>query len=308
MGHNIHLQHPEDSILTGDLSVLDWFTQPATVSVKIDGAPAIVWGNDPATMTFFVGTKAVFNKKKLRIAHNHDEIDLYYDGEVADILHACYDCLKWEVMDDIVYQGDFIGFGGDDTYKPNTVKYVFPDLVMESIIIAPHTVYDPIHNLRNCSADAIHPDAFYGDDLTSTKDVLFVRPDAWQDDGDFDDIVRFARQMSTMVTFAKNKTHARKITSAINTVVKSNSALSLEKLTGVADCDVNLLRLWKLVKSMKDRRLALCATSGGPLAFIGNKFIGAEGYVLTNDFGSYKLVKREVFSRHNFNHGRFSAR
>ena len=111
-----------------------------------------------------------------------------------------------------------------------------------------------------------------------------------------------------MVTFAKNKTHARKITSAINTVVKSNAALSLEKLTGVADCDVNLLRLWKLVKSMKDRRLALCATSGGPLAFIGNKFIGAEGYVLTNDFGSYKLVKREVFSRHNFNHGRFSAR
>ena len=93
MGHNIHLQHPEDSILTGDLSVLDWFTQPATVSVKIDGAPAIVWGNDPATMTFFVGTKAVFNKKKLRIAHNHDEIDLYYDGEVADILHACFDCL-----------------------------------------------------------------------------------------------------------------------------------------------------------------------------------------------------------------------
>ena len=76
--------------------------------MKIDGAPAIVWGNDPATMTFFVGTKAVFNKKKLRIAHNHDEIDLYYDGEVADILHACFDCLP---RTDCVFQGDFIGFG-----------------------------------------------------------------------------------------------------------------------------------------------------------------------------------------------------
>jgi len=299
MGHNIHLQHPEDSILTGDLSVLDWFTQPATVSVKIDGAPAIVWGNDPATHTFFVGTKAVFNKKKLRIAHNHDEIDLYYDGEVADILHACLDCLP---RTDCIFQGDFIGFGGDDTYKPNTVKYVFPDLVMQSIIVAPHTVYVAENDLRDAIASCmiLAP--------KSNRDVLFIKPEGWQDDGDFDDIVRFARQMSTMVTFAKNKTHARKITSAINTVVKSNSALSLEKLTGVADCDVNLLRLWKLVKSMKDRRLALCATSGGPLAFIGNKFIGAEGYVLTNDFGSYKLVKREVFSRHNFNHGRFSAR
>ena len=302
MGHNIHLQHPEDSILTGDLSVLDWFTQPATVSVKIDGAPAIVWGNDPATMTFFVGTKAVFNKKKLRIAHNHDEIDLYYDGEVADILHACFDCLP---RTDCIFQGDFIGFGGDDTYKPNTVKYVFPDLVMQSIIVAPHTMYDSYLDLRD--AEALFNTVGIRD-LKSTRDVLFIKPEGWQDDGDFDDIVRFARQMSTMVTFAKNKTHARKITSSINTVVKSNAALSLEKLTGVADCDVNLLRLWKLVKSMKDRRLALCATSGGPLAFIGNKFIGAEGYVLTNDFGSYKLVKREVFSRHNFNHGRFSAR
>ena len=77
---NLHLQHPEDSILMGDLSALDWFTTGGEVSVKIDGAPAIVWGTDPQTQTFFVGTKAVFNKKKLRIAHSHDEIDLHYEG------------------------------------------------------------------------------------------------------------------------------------------------------------------------------------------------------------------------------------
>ena len=39
---NTHLQHPEDSILTGDLSVLDWFLTDGEVSTKIDGAPAIV--------------------------------------------------------------------------------------------------------------------------------------------------------------------------------------------------------------------------------------------------------------------------
>ena len=39
---NTHLQHPEDSILTGDLSVLDWFLEEKDLSVKIDGAPAIV--------------------------------------------------------------------------------------------------------------------------------------------------------------------------------------------------------------------------------------------------------------------------
>jgi hypothetical protein len=61
---NTHLEHPEDTILTGDLSVLDWFVNPGKLSVKIDGSPAIVWGIDPACGKFFVGTKAVFNKKR----------------------------------------------------------------------------------------------------------------------------------------------------------------------------------------------------------------------------------------------------
>ena len=59
---NTHLEHPEDSILTGDLSVLDWFVTEGKLSLKIDGAPAIVWGRNPATGNFFVGTKSVFNK------------------------------------------------------------------------------------------------------------------------------------------------------------------------------------------------------------------------------------------------------
>ena len=42
---NTHLQHPEDAILTGDFTVLDWFIcQDSQLSTKIDGAPAIVWG------------------------------------------------------------------------------------------------------------------------------------------------------------------------------------------------------------------------------------------------------------------------
>ena len=35
---NLHLEHPEDTILTGDLSVLDWFKAEGQMSVKIDGA------------------------------------------------------------------------------------------------------------------------------------------------------------------------------------------------------------------------------------------------------------------------------
>ena len=72
---NTHLEHPEDSILTGDLSVLDWFVTEGKLSLKIDGAPAIVWGRNPATGNFFVGTKSVFNKVKIKINESHQDID-----------------------------------------------------------------------------------------------------------------------------------------------------------------------------------------------------------------------------------------
>ena len=84
---NTHLQHPEDSILTGDLSVLDWFLADADLSVKIDGAPAIVYGTNPANGKFFVGTKSVFNKVKIKINHTHEEIEKNHTGAVAKILH-----------------------------------------------------------------------------------------------------------------------------------------------------------------------------------------------------------------------------
>ena len=295
---NLHLPHPEDSILTGDLEVLDWFTEPAYVSVKIDGCPAIVWGTDPATGTFFVGTKAVFNKKKIRIAHNHEEIDEHYVGEVADILHACYDSLP---RTDSIYQGDFIGFGGDSTYHPQAVSYVFPEIVTQSIIIAPHTMYEANDDLRDSWALPLLAQ------LESTSEVMFVQPEAWEDDKSFDSIVKFARQMATMCEFAKNKTHARKIEKVINTFIKIGAVLDAEALALAADCDINLIRLWQLVKMIKEDRLSQCATMGGPLAYIGKRFIAAEGYVLSNEYGSYKLVKREVFSRHNFNFGKFAC-
>ena len=57
---NTHLEHPEDTILTGDLDVLGWFQSAGRLSVKIDGAPAIVWGRCPVTGRQFVGTKSVF--------------------------------------------------------------------------------------------------------------------------------------------------------------------------------------------------------------------------------------------------------
>ena len=119
MTKNIHIEHPEDSILTGDLTVLDAFLLPQHLSVKYDGAPAIVWGTNPATNSFFVGTKSVFNKVKLKINESHADIDNNHEGIVADILHYCFDNLP--DSDDIL-QGDFIGFGGTNCFQPNVIE------------------------------------------------------------------------------------------------------------------------------------------------------------------------------------------
>ena len=294
---NTHLEHPEDTILTGDLSVLDWFVNPGHISVKIDGAPAIVWGTNPATDKFFVGTKAVFNKKKIRIAHNHEEIDLFYQGEVARILHACFDYLpRFET----IYQGDFIGFGGSDEYTPNTITYKFGEVVSQQIIIAPHTCYYAKSDLRDAEA---FPDRSI---WTDTETVKFVQPDAYilynqESFADVKEVVDFARQMSTVCEFVSDK-EAAKIKQQINACIRAGEEINPDEF----DCDANLLRLWALVKSIKDDCLFLCRNDG-PAAYLYGNRIDAEGYVLSNQFGMFKLVNREVFSNANFNHGRFQC-
>ena len=299
---NLHIEHPEDSILTGDLSILDWFKQEGQLSVKIDGCPAIVWGKDPATGTFFVGTKSVFNKKKIKINHSHEEIEKNHEGEVASILHDCFDCLPH--IDGIV-QCDFIGYGGDDTYTPNALTYVFPEIVRESIIVAPHTYYIAKDDLRDAVA---HPLKGWDMAMTleNTKDVKFVIPDAWEcvdEDWDIHTILDFARQMSQMCVFATNS-EATKIKKVINTFIKVGAELDPEALAIAAECDVNLMRFWNLIHTIKMDMLSLC-TDDGPDTYIGKYYSNCgEGYVRVNQYGTYKLVDRRRFSRYNFLNGK----
>ena len=297
---NTHLQHPEDSILTGDLSVLDWFLTNGEVSAKIDGAPAIVWGKNPATGKFFVGTKSVFNKKLIKINETHDDIDRNHSGNVADILHHCFDCLP--SFDGIV-QSDFIGFGGDDTFCPNTITYIFDEVIDQQIIIAPHTFY---------ATDGEMKDAYVINDVISfddTESCKFVQPKCWQIDEDFDEIVAFTRQMSCMCEFLTPKQSAL-VQKQLNACIREGfpvDDITQDAIADENDIDVNVLRLWSLVKSIKDDMLFLMRNNG-PKAYIDDKQCGGEGYVKINEFGMFKLVNREVFSHANFNSGLMSTR
>jgi len=286
---NTHLEHPEDSILTGDLSVLNWFVTPGHISVKIDGAPAIVWGTNPATGKFFVGTKSVFNKVKIKINHSHEEIDVNHEGRVADILHVCFD---WLPRTECIYQGDLIGFGKLSEYTPNIITYKFPEVVTQNIIIAPHTCYYAESDLRDAVA---MPDRSIWYD---TESVKFVKPEASIVSGaehfeDLEEICEFAKCISGAVQFATPK-DAAKLKQQLNACIRESREINPDDFE-----NKNLINFWNLVKSIKEDALYLCRNNG-PEAYIENDQIDAEGYVMTNDFGMFKLVNREVFSHANF--------
>ena len=299
---NTHLQHPEDSILTGDLSALDWLLSDGEISAKIDGAPAIVWGTNPATGKFFVGTKSVFNKKLIKINESHCDIDQNHSGPVADILHHCFDYLP--DFDGIV-QGDFIGFGGDDTYCPNTITYIFDEVIEKDIIIAPHTLYATDGEMKDAYVinDMVDMEIFDDNDY-----VKFVQPKCWQVDEDFDEIVAFAKQMSCMCEFLNPK-QSQQVQQQLNSIIRAGldiDDLTMDALAFANQIDVNVLRLWSLVKSIKDDMLFLMRNNG-PKAYIGRQRCGGEGYVKINQFGMFKYVNREQFSHANFNNGRFAC-
>jgi hypothetical protein len=290
---NTHIEHPEDSILTGDLSVLDWFSESdSIISTKIDGAPAIVWGTDPATNTFFVGTKSVFNKIKIKINHSHKEIDDNHTGKVARILHACFDCLP---RTDCIFQGDFIGYAGSLTYRPNTITYIFPEIISEDIIIAPHTIYVAENNLRDAIAS---PMVLYP---KSTDLCLFVKPEVSLNPyrEDLEDSCKFAKQISTLCAFV-NESKSKKIKKHINDCIRNDNNIDEYEIANKFDCDVNVIRLWKLVSSIKDDLFCYIDDCDDIACMIGDEVTLHEGYVINNKYGTFKVVERKEFSRANF--------
>ena len=292
-----HIEHPEDSILTGDLSALNWFTTESKISLKIDGTPSIVWGTNPESGKFFVGTKSVFNKIKKKINESIEDIERNHpDKDLQDKLKACFHNLP---RTDKIYQGDFIGFGGDDWYKPNTIGYFFPHKINHNIIVAPHTVYDVLGNtLLDTVAKPLEHTLF-----SNYDDVLFVQCDSQYNlTNQIKDFSDFAKQMAQMVDFvtvAKSNTIKKTINHCIR-VGNDFTEKELELISDVHNVDINLMRLWKLVKNIKEDALSVCSNNAWFTTYDDNDEIDGEGYVMWNEYGTFKLVNREKFSRLNF--------
>jgi len=153
---NTHLEHLEDDIINngyaGGQNAVNFLKATAdllsgnsaksvSVTVKWDGAPAIVCGPNPETGKFFVGTKSVFNAKP-KINYTVQDIKNNHTGEVANILQDCLRYLSGLNMKEIL-QGDLMYRSSTlkkTTYKtssgkseqmfsfqPNTIVYMVPE-------------------------------------------------------------------------------------------------------------------------------------------------------------------------------------
>lgn len=295
MTKNLHLEHPEDTILTGDRSALRWLTTPSDVSVKMDGAPAIVWGTNPENGKFFVGTKSVFNKKKIKICYTPDDINEFYSEqeEVAEILLTCLDFLP---RTEAIYQGDFIGFGGESAYKPNTIIYDFGYDVEQQMIIAPHTVYVG-DTIKDSVAEPLT------DILDSTDDVLFVQPTV-----DSTAKLKYMETLNEQYNSAKflSEKSAKEVKIIINSFIREGKVLTVEILSLIIGCET-LASLYLNIMIQKSVLMDGMIVYDGPTTFLNGQIVSAEGFVRTNVYGSMKLVDRYQFARANFNNDKFRS-
>ena len=288
---NLHIEHPEDTILTGDLSVLDAFTADNHYSVKIDGSPAIVWGTDPENGKFFVGTKSVFNKRTPKVNYSIQDIERNHpDFELNSILIRCFNCLPRIGFEGRVFQGDFIGYGGYRDYKPNAISYSFDTVQNVGVVVAPHTEYKGT-TLKDMNAEPL---------IEKLDPTMFVQPDAWISEYkgnvmNIDMMIGFARQMATLVDFATPK-EAELLKKDLNAYIRDGDEVVAEEFA-----NYQLVRLWCLVENIKTEYMKLMRDDFKVDCFLGNEYVDGEGYVMTGEHGTYKLVNRWVFSHYNFN-------
>jgi hypothetical protein len=137
--------------------------------------------------------------------------------------------------------------------------------------------------------------------LISTKKCLFVQPDVelhpYRED--LGDVCKFAKQMAMLCDFVSAR-KATEIKKAINECIREGYEVDENEIAEKCDCDVNVLRLWKLVASIKDDLFCFIQETDDIGCLIGEEVTLHEGYVITNKFGTFKIVDRYEFSRANF--------
>ena len=144
-----HLEHLEDEMLNYGVEgckaavsflkelrkMLGCDNSTGFMQTKWDGAPSVICGTDPQTGMFFVGTKSVFNKSDPKLCYSEEQIDGWYEGDLAEKLKFSLRYFSKLGIEGVV-QGDLLftsdikreTINGEQlyTFRPNTITYGIP--------------------------------------------------------------------------------------------------------------------------------------------------------------------------------------
>ena len=243
---NTHLEHLEDDIINNGhdggknaIAFLESLNEMLSghskksvdVSVKWDGAPAIVAGPSPENGKFFVGTKSVFNKTP-KVNYNINDIKNNHTGDLQTILRECLQYLSGIGMKQIL-QGDLMYINTSKkktTYKdpsgkseqmisfqPNTIVYMVPEntpfgkkIDTSKLGIVFHTTY------KGASFDKLK--ASFGADVSKLRKTSKV----WFDDASYKDV-----SGNALMTIGESQTLQKTINMASGSLKKSKEMLNI---------------------------------------------------------------------------------
>ena len=239
-GKNTHLEHLEDLILNNGyvgaqtaFSYLDSMRamlgkgkgRAGKVTVKWDGAPAIICGIDPADGKFFLGTKSVFAQDAKLVKSTKDIARYYSDkpGLAEKLTYALKYLPKLGIgnvlQGDLMFTDQDLGeaeIGGEPCYvfTPNTISYAVP-------------VNSPLgQKIRTAKMGIVFHTAYSGPSLPEMQaefgasvSGLNKTKDVWYDDATYKDLTGRAS-----LTTEEDRALAAAIDGGKKTLTKINKA------------------------------------------------------------------------------------
>lgn len=235
---NTHLEHLEDDIINLGYkgaqqsiafveALFDLFqgnsTRKLNITVKWDGAPAVVVGKDPETGMFFVATKHGAFSKDMKLGFSEELIDHYYGSGPAEVLKVVFRELKDLPFQEVI-QGDvmftpaikkttMIEGVSYITFKPNTIVYAVPTTDALGVKLAGCNLGIVFHTKYTGKKAVNEMSASFGVDVSKLKSKT-----AWIQDASYQDMsgkmtltAQETRTVSSHIASAKtNAISARK--------------------------------------------------------------------------------------------------
>ena len=320
---NLHITHPEDLVFDGKDAVRDVISvfrsafndynqEENSISVKYDGAPAIVFGTDVTNGRFFVGTKSVFNKKIKKICYTNDCIDYYYSYK-DNLAHILKLCLKYLPRVAGIYQADFIGVGDGNLteFTPNTITYKFDNPPTEDIIMAVHTCYvgdnfDDMIAVPQSSLTMPGLNVHWVDATVYYNEERIIEEAFKYSVGAIVDQLEIMNDDDFPVF--KTKTAKTQLMKLINSYIRDGRILNAEDLSKETGINIRVFELYDLIAAAKEVLINRFLPNPNIQCFVNNKECNHEGIVVINiaTCMMIKLIRRYEFSRANFNNKKFA--